>query len=357
MFNQLLTQPSDISNYWQYFALKNSIIAATALLISLISMKFFLKIINEKNICLQPIRKDGPQTHIKEKKNTPTMGGLIIILATILTSIIWIDLKDNYVIATLFVFLSFCLIGFIDDFIKIKGQNTNGFKGSIKLILGFVIVGATLIFLQSTNPIYLSDEITIPFINLSIDIGQFYTLFAIIVVVGSANSVNLTDGLDGLVSVPAVIALISLIMIAGLTNNSQLAQQFNVSFIKNSANSAFLSSALIGSILGFLKYNLKPAKIFMGDVGSLGIGAMLGITAIILKIELIFFIIALLFVIEATSVILQVASFKIRKKRIFLMAPIHHHFEKLGWKEVKVVKVFWLASLIFAIIGLLGIIV
>ncbi len=357
MLENLLIEPTTIWHYWQYFALKNSLIGATSLLICFFSMKYFLKFINAKNICRQPIRKDGPQTHLKEKQNTPTMGGLVIILSTIITAILWIDVTNNYIASTLFIFLSFSFIGFIDDLMKVNGKNSKGFKGSIKLIIQILIVSITLIFLEHTNPIYLNNEIAIPFSNMSINIGQSYILFAIIVVVGSSNSVNLTDGLDGLVSIPAIITLISLIIITSIINNEQLSQKFNTNFIRHSDNIAFLCSALIGSILAFLKFNLKPAKIFMGDVGSLGIGAMLGIIAIILKIELVFFIIALLFVIEAVSVILQVASFKIRKKRIFLMAPIHHHFEKLGWKETKVVKTFWTVSLIFAVIGLLGFIV
>lgn len=352
MLNQFLSQGD--ANYLQYFLFKNSLIIITSLLISLIGIKYFLKYINAKNICRQPIRKSGPQTHLTEKKNTPTMGGIVIILTTIITASLWCDITHYYTSSTLFILISFALIGFIDDFIKVTGQNSAGFRGSIKLIIQFAIVGITLIFLQYHNPLYLYNDVAIPFTNSSINIGSAYILFAIIVIVGSANSVNLTDGLDGLVSIPVIISLIALIIICAITNKQELAQLFNHYHIQNIDNIAFICSALIGAILGFLKYNLKPAKIFMGDVGSLGIGAMLGIIAIILKIELVFFIIALLFVIEAASVILQVASYKIRKKRIFLMAPIHHHFEKLGWREVKVVRTFWLTSLIFAIIGLSG---
>ena len=337
------------------FLLQNILILITSYLICFFSMKYFLKIIDARNICRQPIRKEGPQAHLKEKKNTPTMGGLVIVFSTLLTTTFLIDISNYYIQAILFVFLAFSLIGFIDDFLKVRGQNTKGFRGSVKLIIQFFVVGSTIIFLQYQNSIYLNSSVIIPFIDKSINIGQLYILFVIIVVVGTANSVNLTDGLDGLVSVPVIISLISLAILAYIVNDLQLLRNFNLKFIKNSSDIILLCFAVIGSLLAFLKYNLKPAKIFMGDVGSLGIGAMLGIITVILKIELVFFIISLLFVIEATSVILQVSYYKLTKKRMFLMAPIHHHFEKLGWGEKKVVRVFWLASLIFGIIGLLGI--
>ncbi len=352
MLYELITKLLLIEQNWQNLVLRNLIILGTSFLVCFFGMKYFLKLINKHNICRQPIRASGPETHLKEKKNTPTMGGLVIILSTIFTSILWVDVSNYYILVTLFVLISFSLIGFIDDFIKVRGSNSNGFRGSIKIVLQFFIVAAALLLLQFHDPLYLNNQIAIPFTDISINIGQIYILFAVIVVVGTANSVNLTDGLDGLLTVPAIITLASLGFICYYTIFCK--KYFNNVGI---ANIAFLCSALIGSLLAFLKYNLKPAKIFMGDVGSLGIGALLGIIAIILKVELVFFIVALLFVIEALSVILQVASYKIRKKRIFLMAPIHHHFEKLGWKETKVVKVFWLVALIFAITGIAGFII
>lgn len=355
MFSNLLNGQIT-QNYWQYLLLKGSLVLVTSFFISLVAMKYFLKFINAKNICRQPIRKEGPQTHLKEKKNTPTMGGLIIVFATFLAAIFWLDIKSAYVLATLFVFLFFSAIGFVDDYMKVTGNNTKGFRGSIKLVIQFAVISAAILFLQSNNLIYANSEITLPFSDFKIELGKFYILFTVIVVVGTANAVNLTDGLDGLVSIPAVIALIALALISYLIVDPKaaiLTNQFDVTL----SNITFLCFILIGAILGFLKYNLKPAKIFMGDVGSLGIGSALGIIAVILKEELVFFIIALLFVAEALSVILQVTSFKLRKKRIFLMAPLHHHFEKKGWKEVKVVRTFWATSLIFASLGLLGFIV
>ena len=347
MLYELIGKSLSISPNWKNLIFINLLIFSTSFATCFVAMKYFLKLINRYNICRQPIRSDGPQTHLKEKKNTPTMGGLIIVLSTVFTAILWVDITHYYIFLTLFVLLSFSSIGFVDDFIKVRGSNTKGFRGSIKIILQFAIIGAVLLILQLNDSLYLNNQIDIPFSDLSINIGYAYATFATCVVVGCANSVNLTDGLDGLLTVPAIIALYVLAFIAyyGFEFGSFNAEILNV---------VFLCCALMGALLAFLKYNYKPAKIFMGDVGSLGIGATLGIIAIILKIELVFFIIALLFVIEAMSVILQVASYKIRKKRIFLMSPIHHHFEKLGWKELKVVKVFWLASLIFAVMGLIG---
>jgi phospho-N-acetylmuramoyl-pentapeptide-transferase len=205
-----------------------------------------------------------------------------------------------------------------------------------------------------TNDVYFKGVVEIPFLNIHFDLGIFYILFAAFVIVGSANAVNLTDGLDGLVSIPAIIVLCCFAIIIYATSHPQISHQLGILNIAGTAQLIIFCVAMIGSILAFLKFNLKPAKIFMGDVGSLSIGASLGVLAVILKKEILFGIIGLIFVIEAISVILQVGSYKIRKKRIFLMAPIHHHFEKLGWEEKKVVRVFWLASALFATIGMLS---
>jgi phospho-N-acetylmuramoyl-pentapeptide-transferase len=352
MLDRFFLNYFDISNYWQYFLLKNILIIFVSFALSLVCFRFFLKTINKYNLCRQPIRDNGIKSHLITKKNTPTMGGLMIILVVLIGSFLLLDLSNDYILIIVFIFMSFAMIGFVDDYIKVKQKNSNGFKGSIKIIIQLAIVALTVTSLQAINKIYLLNQITIPFINLTINIGQFYILLAILVVVGSANAVNLTDGLDGLVSVPVIICLISLIIISYFVGDLSLTEGLDKSYIKGGHEIAFFCSILVGAILGFLKYNIKPAHIFMGDVGSLSIGATIGIIAIILKQELVFFIISLLFVIEAGSVILQVTSYKIRKKRIFLMTPIHHHFEKLGWRENKIVVIFWLVSLIFSLIGL-----
>ena len=320
---------------------KMTAVIICAFLSSFFSIKIFLKITDRKKIFYQPIREDGPKSHLQSKKNTPTMGGLMIIFASFFSTILFSDLKNNYIAITLFVFISFAAIGFIDDFLKIRGKNSKGFRGSIKLIIEFTIVSAALLLLEATNNIYLQGFVSLPFTSFSFNLGIIYIPFAALVIVGAANAFNLTDGLDGLATVPAIFNFICLaIMIYVISNDSSELIIFCLS--------------LIGALLAFLFFNLKPAKIFMGDVGSLGIGAALGVIAIIIKQELVFAIIALLFVLEALSVIIQVTSYKLRKKRIFLMAPLHHHFEKLGWSEKQVVTRFWLASFIFSAIGLTG---
>lgn len=352
MLYQLPTQNVTNHEYWQYLIAKGSLTLITSFLISIVAMNLFLKFINAKNICRQPIRAEGPQTHLKEKKNTPTMGGLIIIFSTLISSLLWLDITSEYVIAAIFVLISFAMIGFVDDFMKVTGNNTKGFRGSIKLVLQFAIVSIAILFLQNNNLLYSNTHIQIPFSDIKIELGRLYILFTSLVVVGSANSVNLTDGLDGLVSVPCIIALIALGVISYMIVDVDAV--IGNDFQTNLSNITFLCLIMIGAILGFLKYNLKPAKIFMGDVGSLAIGATLGIIAIIVKQELVFFIISLLFVAEALSVIIQVTSYKLCKKRVFLMAPLHHHFEKMGWKETKVVKIFWIVAALFAAVGLTG---
>ena len=330
------------------------VIFTTSFSVAYLGITLFIKFIHKKNCHYQPIRNDGPQIHIKEKKNTPTMGGLFIVLGTLIASILFSDIKNNYILIAIFVMISFASIGFIDDYFKVVKKNSKGFRGSIKLVIQFFIVFLVMFFLQMTNRIYFNGVVEVPFFNVNFDLGHFYIFFATFIIVGAANAVNLTDGLDGLVSMPAIITLFCFSCVIYITSHPNISNDLGILNIKNTAQLIMFCSALIGSILAFLKFNLKPAKIFMGDVGSLSIGASLGVLAIILKKELLFGIIGFLFIIEAMSVILQVGSYKIYKKRIFLMAPIHHHFEKLGWAETKIVRVFWLLSLMFASIGILS---
>jgi phospho-N-acetylmuramoyl-pentapeptide-transferase len=311
-------------------------------------------IMNEKNL-FQPIRSDGPESHLKNKKRTPTMGGIFIMLATLITTFLFIDIFNRYILVICSIMICFASIGLVDDLMKVLFKNTKGFRGSYRIVIQFAIIGLAFLWLNFIDPIHATGEIFFPLgshhyltLNLSI-----YIIFVIMVIVGSSNAVNLTDGLDGLVSVPAIINLICLILLIHASSTRELASKFNVPHVLFSGEIIFFCIALIGSILAFLTFNLKPAKIFMGDVGSLGIGSVLGMIAIIVKQEFVFFLISILFVAEALSVILQVGSYKLRKKRIFLMAPLHHHFEKLGWGEQKVVYSFWTSSLIFAIIGTL----
>ena len=346
----MLTSLVIFKNLW----FKAFICLASSYLIGFFSTRKYVAIMNKKNL-FQPIRSDGPESHLKNKKRTPTMGGIFIVLATLITTFLFIDIFNRYILVICSIMICFASIGLIDDLMKVVFKNTKGFRGSYRIIIQFTIIGLAFLWLIFIDPIHGTGEIFFPLgshhyltLNLSL-----YVVFVIIVIVGSSNAVNLTDGLDGLVSVPAIINLICLILLIHASSTRELASKFNVPHVLFSGELIFFCIALIGSILAFLTFNLKPAKIFMGDVGSLGIGSALGMIAIIVKQEFVFFIISLLFVAEAVSVILQVGSYKLRKKRIFLMAPLHHHFEKLGWGEQKVVYSFWAYSAIFAIIGTL----
>ena len=309
-------------------------------LICFIGISYYIKIAKSKKM-FQPIRSDGVQSHIETKSKTPTMGGLFIVIATTISTLIFADL-NHYVLAILAVFLSFALIGLIDDLMKLFKLNTKGFKGSAKLILQFIIIACAYLFLQSNSNIYNLTTLNLPFINHQLNLHDFYIVFVLFFVCGMANGVNLTDGLDGLVSVPLIFTFLSLIIFISLIFEHH---QANLSQI------IFICTNVIAALIAFLSFNLKPAKIFMGDVGSLSLGATFAFIAVILRQEIAFTIIGLLFVIEALSVIIQVASYKIRAKRVFLMAPIHHHFEKKGLSEVKVVAYFWLFSIFCTIIG------
>lgn len=337
-------------NFW----LKFFICFGSAYLFASIGIKLFINFLTHRTIFRQPIRTDGPESHLKTKKNTPTMGGIFIVLATILTTLLFLDLNNHYILITLFVFLCFSLIGLTDDLLKVIYKNPNGFRGSIKLVIQFLIIGIAFVWLGFVDQIHMNNKVFIPITHGHyLNLGALYVLFITIVIVGTSNAVNLTDGLDGLVSVPAIISLICLGMIIFHIGDYPTASRLHVPYIENCEELIFFCATLIGAIIGFLQFNLKPAKIFMGDVGSLAIGSALGLIAVIVKQEIIFFVISLLFVTEAVSVILQVGSYKLRKKRIFLMAPIHHHFEKLGWSEKSVVRSFWAVSLVCGIAGLM----
>ncbi|MDA9818204.1 phospho-N-acetylmuramoyl-pentapeptide-transferase [Flavobacteriaceae bacterium] len=310
-------------------------------------IKFFL--LNKSYITklIQPIRGDGPESHLINKSNTPTMGGVAIIFSSFISFGIcyFFDLLqfNAHLVASLAILLFFFFIGFIDDFLKIKQKSSGGLRGKYKLILQCSFTILVFYLLQINNHLQNATILKIPFLDGGVDLGYLYYLFVILVVVGASNAVNLTDGLDGLVSVPLIINFLSLSIM------SYVLLKYNIEQAKWFVMFCFM---FIGAILGFLIFNIRPAKIFMGDSGSVPLGAVIGFLAILLKQEIIFAVISSLFVIEASSVMLQVVYYKKTKKRIFLMAPIHHHFEKKGWSEKKVVGYFWLLSLVFALIGL-----
>lgn len=324
-------------------------------LVSFFSIKGYINKVKKNNSLIQPIRGCGPESHIKEKSNTPTMGGIFIIFGTMVSIALFSNIQNSYIKLISIIFISFALIGFIDDVMKVVYKNPQGLKGSIKIIAQFIIIGLAYIQLGKINPIHNYNAVFFAigdgfFLEIA---SWLFILFISFVIIGTANGTNLTDGLDGLVSLPVIFSLITLIILINFASDQNLAFNSKVPYIESSKDIIIFCTSLIGALSAFLTFNIKPAKIFMGDVGSLAIGAALGIIAVILKQEFIFFFIALIFAIESISVILQVSCFKITKKRILLMAPLHHHFEKIGWSENKIVLIFWIFSFLCCCLSLL----
>ncbi len=300
----------------------------------------------------QPIRSDGPQTHFK-KAGTPTMGGLMILTGAVVATLLWANLGNIYVWVVLGVTLSFGLIGFYDDYLKISSNTEKGFSGKARLFVEFIVAAIAVFVIMKAGDAPFSSSLTFPFFKtLVIDLGLFFIVFGAVVIVGAGNAVNLTDGLDGLAIVPVMIASASFGLIAYLSGNIVFAEYLQIHFVLGTGELAVICGAIIGAGLGFLWFNAPPAAIFMGDTGSLALGGMLGAVAVATKHEIVLAIIGGLFVLEALSVIIQVASFKMTGKRVFKMAPIHHHFEQLGWTESQVVIRFWIISVILALLGL-----
>lgn len=307
----------------------------------------------------QPIRADGPQTHFK-KAGTPTMGGLMILTGIIVSSVLWADLSNIYIVTTLLVALGFGAIGFYDDYLKVTQQSHRGMSGKTRLLVEFIIAGLAVyaIMIASMaaaggNSASFGSSLAFPFFkDFVVDLGWFYIVFGAFVVVGAGNAVNLTDGLDGLAIVPIMIAAASFGVIAYLAGNALFANYLQINFVPGTGELSVVLGAVIGAGLGFLWFNAPPAAIFMGDTGSLALGGLVGTVAVATKHELVMIIIGGLFVAEALSVIIQVASFKLTGKRVFLMAPIHHHFERLGWTESQVVIRFWIIAVCLAMLGL-----
>ncbi|MEM9999980.1 MAG: phospho-N-acetylmuramoyl-pentapeptide-transferase [Pseudomonadota bacterium] len=300
----------------------------------------------------QPIRADGPQTHFK-KAGTPTMGGLMILCGIIGSVLLWGNLANPYVWVVIMVTIGFGVIGFYDDYLKVTKQSDKGFSGRARLGLEFLIAGtAAYVIMQVGNQPF-SSSLAFPFFkDFLINLGIFFIPFAAFVVVGAGNAVNLTDGLDGLAIVPIMIAAASFGVIAYLSGNAIFADYLQIHFVPGTGELSIVLGAVIGAGLGFLWFNAPPAAIFMGDTGSLALGGLIGTVAVATKHELVMAVIGGLFVMEALSVIIQVAYFKMTGKRVFLMAPIHHHFEKLGWTESQVVIRFWIIAVILALVGL-----
>ncbi|MEY9196777.1 phospho-N-acetylmuramoyl-pentapeptide-transferase [Sinorhizobium fredii] len=306
----------------------------------------------------QPIRADGPQTHFK-KAGTPTMGGLMILAGIVGSALLWADLSSIYVVSTLLVTLGFGAIGFYDDYLKVTKQSDKGFSGKARLGIEFVIAAIAVFFMMqaalsagSAGSTF-GSSVTFPFFkDLMLNLGYFFVLFGGFVIVGAGNAVNLTDGLDGLAIGPVMIASAAFGLIAYLAGNAVFANYLQIHFVPGTGELAVILGAVIGAGLGFLWFNAPPAAIFMGDTGSLALGGLIGTVAVATKHEIVMIIIGGLFVIETLSVIIQVFWFKRTGRRVFLMAPIHHHFEKKGWTESQVVIRFWIVAVILAMVGL-----
>lgn len=353
-FYTLWGQENVFFNLFRYITFRTGGALLTALLISFLVGPSLIQWLKKKQQEGQPIRQDGPASHLLTKQGTPTMGGSLILLALSLSTLLWANLMNGYVWIVLLLTLGFGIIGAIDDYLKLTKRNTKGLSGRNKLLLQLVMSTFAIIGVMALNTPELATSTTIPFFkNILISLGWFYIPFAIFVVVGSSNAVNLTDGLDGLAIGPVMIVSMCFALISYVVGNHVFANYLQISFIPGSGELAIFCGALIGAGLGFLWYNAPPALVFMGDTGSLATGGALGMVSVITKHELVLSIVGGLFVMEAISVILQVGYFKYSGgKRIFLMAPIHHHFEKKGWSEPTIVFRFWIISIVLALIGL-----
>jgi phospho-N-acetylmuramoyl-pentapeptide-transferase len=336
-------------NVFKYISFRTIYAALTALVISFLLTPWFIKKVRSLDIG-QQIREDGPTSHLK-KHGTPTMGGTLILFSLTLSALLWGDLTNPYLWVVILSTLGFGAIGFIDDHKKLVKRNSVGLKARYKM--GGQILIAFLIGYFLYRHSHFSTSISIPFLKgVQPDLGVFYILFVILVVVGTSNAVNLTDGLDGLAIGPMMIASSAYLLFSYFAGHIKIADYLQIPYIAGSGELSVFCGALLGASMGFLWYNTYPAEIFMGDVGSLSLGGALGTIAVITKQEFLLCIVGGVFVVEALSVIFQVCSFKLRKKRVLLMAPIHHHFELKGWDEPKVTVRFWIISIILALIAI-----
>jgi len=303
----------------------------------------------------QPIREDGPKRHLIEKKGTPTMGGLLILGASLLAMLLFANVKQHFVWVLMLVLVVYGVTGFADDYVKVKKQTPNAMTAKMKLFLQFMAAVLAVNVIAAATPNSADSLLFIPYFNVSFELSWVYIPFAVIVITGASNAVNLSDGLDGLAGGMLVIVF-SVFMVFAFATGYPAFNETAFPYIPKSAEMAVTSAALVGGTLGFLRFNLKKAEIFMGDVGSLSLGAALGVTAVILKHEILLALVGIVFVAETVSVMIQVLYFKKTGKRFFKMAPIHHHFEQLGWSELKIVYMFWLVTAAASLIGLLSLI-
>lgn len=355
----MLTWLAELSSYFsplnifRYITFRTGGATATGLLIVFLFGPWMISLLRLRQGKGQPIREDGPQSHLLTKRGTPTMGGLMILAGVLISTLLWANLENHYVWIVLFVTVGFGAIGFYDDYLKVTKQSHKGFSGRSRLAIEALIAAIACIAISYLATPGLANKLALPFSkDLIFNLGWFYIVFAGFVIVGAGNAVNITDGLDGLAIVPVMIAAGTFGFIAYLSGNAVFSNYLQIHFVPGTGELAVVCGALIGAGLGFLWFNAPPAQIFMGDTGSLALGGLLGTVAVAAKHEFVLAIVGGLFVLEIMSVIIQVTSFKLTGKRVFKMAPIHHHFEQLGWTEPQVVIRFWIIAVVLALTGL-----
>ena len=336
-------------NVFRYITFRTVYAVITALLISWILGPWFIRFLRQWQIG-QTIRPDGPESHLS-KAGTPTMGGVLILFASVSATLLWADLSNLYIWVVLWTTLGFGAVGFFDDLRVVRKKSHKGLSGRLRLVIELVIAGITAGVLALHSGF--STELSVPFFkNLTPDLGPFYIPFALFVIVGAANAVNLTDGLDGLAIGPVTIAAATYLLFSYIAGHVTIANYLQIPYVHGVGEICIFCGSIVGAGMGFLWYNSYPAEIFMGDVGALSLGAALGTVAVVTKNEMLLAIVGGIFVIETLSVIGQVTSFKLRQKRIFRMAPIHHHFEMKGWAEPKIIVRFWILSIFLALVAL-----
>ena len=355
LFHLLVPLADDhiIFNVFRYITFRSGAAVMTALAVSFLVGPFLISWLRSRQREGQPIREDGPQSHLATKQGTPTMGGFLILLALSVSTLLWADLTNGYVWVILSITTGFGLIGFADDYLKLTRRSSKGLPSRLKFLAQIVIAAAASLWIVAIAPDGLQTAVAVPILKgVLIDLGWFFVVFAVVVLVGSSNAVNLTDGLDGLAIVPVMIAAGCFGFIAYLVGNTVFSEYLQIHYVAGTGELAVFCGALVGASLGFLWYNAPPAMVFMGDTGSLSCGGALGGIAIITKHELVLVIIGGLFVLETVSVIVQVLSFKLTGRRVFRMAPLHHHFEQKGWAESTIVIRFWIIATVLALAGL-----
>jgi len=349
-----LSDGGDFFNLFRYITFRAGGAFITALVFGFLFGPSLIRVLRKRQGKGQPIREDGPETHLLTKQGTPTMGGVLILLALGVATLLWADLSNGYVWVVLLVTLGYGAIGFVDDYLKVTKRNSKGLSGRLKLAGQLTIGLMATAWAMALTGGPLATGLTVPFFkDVLLPLGiAGAAVFGCLVMVGASNAVNLTDGLDGLAIVPVMIAAMCFGLISYLIGNAIFANYLGIPFVAGTGELAVVCGAIVGAAMGFLWFNAPPAMVFMGDTGSLATGGALGATAVVTEHELVLAIIGGLFVLETVSVIVQVASFKLTGRRVFAMAPLHHHFEKKGWKEPTIVIRFWIIAMILALIGL-----